>query len=391
MTGEAVGWIHLDPLGGIAGDMLVAALLDARPELERELTTAIAGAGLPEGVRIARTACGEHALTGSRFAVTVPPDAPASGAFSAIVARIERAPLAGAVKGRALDIYRRLAEAEAQVHGVPVAEVRFHELADWDSYADIVAAAWLIERLAPKGWSCGVLPLGSGRIATSHGTLPVPAPATALLLRGLAVIDDGIEGERVTPTGAAILAHLAPARRCGRGRLAAVGNGFGTRRLAGVPNVLRALLLADAEVGEPGVERIGVLRFEVDDQTPEDLAIGLDRIRAVEGVRDVCQWPALGKKGRMAAAVQVLCEPALIERVADACLSETATLGLRLGVEERRLLAREELTRDGLPIKRARRPDGAMTAKLASDALADAGPYAARARLRRRAEEDGAA
>lgn len=388
MTGEVVGWIHLDPLGGIAGDMLVAALLDARPELERELTTAIAGAGLPEGVRIARTACGEHALTGSRIEVVVPADAPPSGAFSAIVGRIERAPLAGAVKGRALDIYRRLAEAEAQVHAVPVAEVRFHELADWDSYADIVAAAWLIERLAPKGWSCGVLPLGGGRIATSHGTLPVPAPATALLLRGLDVIDDGIEGERVTPTGAAILAHLAPARRCGRGRLSAVGNGFGSRRLMGVPNLLRALLLADA--GDPGVDRVGVIRFEVDDQSPEDLAIGLDRIRAVVGVRDVCQWSALGKKGRMAAAVQVLCEPALIERVADACLSETATLGLRLGVEERRLLAREELTRDGLSIKRTRRPDGAMTAKLASDALADAGAYAARARLRRRAEEDGA-
>lgn len=388
MAGEAVGWVHLDPLGGIAGDMLVAALLDARPALEPELATVLAGAGLPDGVRIARTACGEHALIGSRVEVSVPPDAPASGAFAAIAARIERAPLAAPVKDRALDIYRRLAEAEAQVHGVPAAEVRFHELADWDSYADIVAAAWLIERLAPKGWSCGALPLGGGRVLTAHGTLPVPAPATALLLRGFDVVDDGIEGERVTPTGAAILAHLGPARRCAAGRLVAVGNGFGTRRLAGVPNVLRALLLADA--GDAAAERIGVIRFEVDDQSPEDLAIGLDRIRVVAGVRDVCQWPVLGKKGRLAAAVQVLCEPALVERAADACLAETATLGLRLRVDERRVLDREELTRDGLPIKRARRPDGAMTAKLASDVAAEAGAYAARARLRRRVEEDGA-
>jgi uncharacterized protein (TIGR00299 family) protein len=388
MADEAGVWIHLDPLGGIAGDMFVAALLDARPGLEEELAMAIARAGLPDGVRIARTAGGEHALTGSRVAVTVPPDAPASGAFSAIAARIEGTPLAAPVRARALDIYHRLAEAEAQVHGVPAAEVRFHELADWDSYADILAAAWLIERLAPRGWSCGALPLGGGRIRSAHGRLPVPAPATALLLRGFDVVDDGIEGERVTPTGAAILAHLRPARHCAAGRLVAVGNGFGTRRLAGVPNVLRALLLADA--GDAAAERIAVIRFEVDDQSPEDLAIGLDRIRAVAGVRDVCQWPVLGKKGRLAAAVQVLCEPALVESAAEACLSETATLGLRLRVEERRVLSREELTRGGLPIKRARRPDGALTAKLASDVAAEAGAYAARARLRRRAEEDGA-
>lgn len=388
MADEAGVWIHLDPLGGIAGDMFVAALLDARPGLEEELAMAIARAGLPDGVRIARTTGGEHALTGSRVAVTVPPDAPASGAFSAIAARIEGTPLAAPVRARALDIYHRLAEAEAQVHGVPAAEVRFHELADWDSYADILAAAWLIERLAPRGWSCGALPLGGGRIRSAHGRLPVPAPATALLLRGFDVVDDGIEGERVTPTGAAILAHLGPARHCAAGRLVAVGNGFGTRRLAGVPNVLRALLLADA--GDAAAERIAVIRFEVDDQSPEDLAIGLDRIRAVAGVRDVCQWPVLGKKGRLAAAVQVLCEPALVESAAEACLSETATLGLRLRVEERRVLSREELTRGGLPIKRARRPDGTLTAKLASDVAAEAGAYAARARLRRRAEEDGA-
>ena len=386
MADDRIGWVHLDPLGGIAGDMFAAALLDAQPALTGELTETIAAAGLPPGVRIARTACREQALTGSRLTVAVPADAPPSGAFAAIAARLGEAALAPRVKARALDIYRRLAEAEAQVHGVALTEVRLHELADWDSYADIVAAAWLIERLAPAGWSCGALPLGGGRVATAHGTLPVPAPATVLLLRGFELLDDGVEGERVTPTGAAILAHLAPVRRCRAGRLGAVGNGFGTRRLAGMPNILRALLLMEAE--DAAAEQVGVLRFEVDDQSPEDLAIGLDRIRALDGVRDVCQWPVLGKKGRLAAAVQVLCEPALIERAARACLAETATIGLRLRVEERRVLARDELTRDGLAVKRVRRPDGVATTKLASDTLATAGTYAARARLRRRVEGD---
>jgi pyridinium-3,5-bisthiocarboxylic acid mononucleotide nickel chelatase len=240
-----------------------------------------------------------------------------------------------------------------------------------------------VEQAGAPSRSTSPLPLGRGRVATAHGPLPVPAPATAVLLQGLPVHDDGIPGERVTPTGAAILRHLAPAAApAGTMRLAATGHGFGTRVLDGVPNLLRVLALADAGDATTA-DRVGVVRFEVDDQTPEDLATALDRLRALPPVRDACQWPVAGKKGRLAAAVQVLCDPAALDAVLDACLSETATIGLRWRVESRRTLRREDLP----GAKRVRRPDGAATVKADADPLAAAGGYAARADLRRRIEQ----
>ena len=119
--------------------------------------------------------------------------------------RLEVARIAPAVRTRALAIFTLLAEAEGAVHGTDPAEVTFHEVGAWDSTVDIVAAAFLIEALDPARWSCGAIPLGSGRVRCAHGLLPLPAPAVVHLLRGLATHDDGIGGERVTPTGAAIL------------------------------------------------------------------------------------------------------------------------------------------------------------------------------------------
>ena len=382
MPAERISHIHLDPLGGVAGDMFAAALLDAFPELESPLVEAIRDAGLPRGVGLRRVAHRDHALTGSRLAVEVPDTAPPSGRHVEIARRIAASGLPEGAKAHATAIYRHLAEAEAKVHGVPVDEVHFHEIADWDSYADILAAAWLIDRLGAQSWSTGPLPLGRGRVRTAHGSLPVPAPATALLLEGLPVIDDGIAGERVTPTGAAILRHLAPRAEAGGGRIAASGIGFGTRVLDGVPNILRALaFIADAA----GDERVGVIRFEIDDQTAEDLAIGLDRLRGLPRVRDVCQWPAFGKKGRMMAAVQILCDAAAVEQVAEAALSETATIGLRWRIESRRVLEREAVEGE-VRAKRTRRPDGSVTVKAEADDVAAAGGYAARAARRRKIE-----
>ncbi len=383
MLPERIARIHLDPLGGVAGDMFAAALLDAFPELEMPLVEAIRAAGLPEGVALRRVAHWDHALTGSRLTVEVPETAPPSGRHAEIARRIGASALPQGTKTQALGIYRLLAEAEAKVHGVPVADVHFHEIADWDSYADILAAAWLIDRLDAKSWSTAPLPLGRGRVRTAHGSLPVPAPATALLLEGLPVADDGIAGERVTPTGAAIVRHLAPESVGAGGRVAATGIGFGMRMLDGLPNILRVLVLADDRRDD---DRVGVIRFEIDDQTAEDLAIGLDRLRALPEVRDVCQWPAFGKKGRMMAAVQVLCDAAAVEAVAGACLSETSTIGLRWRIESRKVLEREAVGGE-VRAKRTTRPDGSVTVKAEADDVAAAGGgYAARAVRRRKAE-----
>jgi uncharacterized protein (TIGR00299 family) protein len=308
--------------------------------------------------------------------------------FRAIRARLERAALGPGARARALDVFRLLAEAEAKVHGGSPEDVTFHEIGAWDSIADIVAAASLIDALAASAWSVAPLPLGSGRVQTAHGALPVPAPATALLLQGLPVFDDGLPGERVTPTGAAILRHLRPEAGAPSEplRLARTGIGFGARTLPGTSNVLRVLALDEAPPGQDG-DRVCALRFEVDDQSPEDLAVGLERLREVDGVLDVLQAPAFGKKGRLCVAVQVLARPDARERALAACFRETTTLGVRIAEERRATLERQDASVGGVRVKSATRPSGATTAKAEMDDLARAeGGHAAREALRREVE-----
>jgi uncharacterized protein (TIGR00299 family) protein len=386
--------LHLDPLGGLAGDMFLAAVLDAWPELYTGLVEAMRAAGLPDHWSVARQPARDHGLTGSRLSIA-PPEKGAerpTGNFREIRARLEASQLVPKVLRRTLAIFTLLAEAEARVHGGSPDEVHFHEIADWDSVADIVGAAHVIELFERASWSVGPLPLGSGRIRTSHGPLPVPAPATVHLLEGFPVMDDGVGGERVTPTGAAILRALEPSRQPSGGtlRIATSGYGFGTRRLPGLANALRLLAFTAAD-DRSLRDQIAVMRFEVDDQTPEDLSIGLARIAGLPVVRDVCQWPVFGKKGRVLFSVQILCDPSAIDRVAEACFEETTTIGLRWHSEQRAVLFRDarELTVDGKPmgVKRVIRPRGTRTAKAEADDIAQLDLNGSeRAELRRKAE-----
>jgi hypothetical protein len=385
--------IHLDPLGGLAGDMFLGAVLDAWPALAEGAFAAMRAAGLPADWQVRHLAHRDGALSGSRVAIEPPvagEHAP-HGMYVEIRRRIGEAPLEPGVRERALAILGHLAEAEARVHGRPIEQVHFHELADWDSIADIVGAAFVIEALG-AGWSTAPLPVGRGRIASGHGALPVPAPAAALLLQGFAVIDDGIEGERVTPTGAAILRHLeaAPGLPPGPWRLATTGIGFGTRRLSGMSNALRVLAYEQAE-GARIDDRVAVVSFEVDDQNPEELALGLDALRALDGVLDVIQLAAIGKKGRLASQVQLLARPERLDAAIDACFAETTTLGLRWRIEARAVLFRASRTVAGpqgeVTVKVATRPGGARTAKAQLDHVgAGPGGQAGRARRRRKAE-----
>ena len=341
--------IHLDAIGGVAGDMFIAAVLDAFPDLRDGMLEAIRASGLPDDIALSVDQHADHALTGLRFAVDEGAHLHAPGhhhtKFRDIRQMLEHAPLEPEVRSHAIGIFSRVAEAEGKVHGLPVEEVSFHELGEWDSIADIVGAAFLISRLDAR-WSVGPLPQGSGRVKTAHGYLPVPTPATVLLLEGFEFEDDGVAGERVTPTGAAILNYLQAnqprdrgsrrSRICGprqtpwRG-----GSGFGTRTLPDMSNVLRLLAFESSEVPTE-TDRIAELAFEVDDQTPEDLAIGLDKLRAHPSVVDVMQSPAFGKKGRLSVHIQVLADPDDLENVLNACFAETTTLGIRYHTRERR-------------------------------------------------------
>ena len=396
--------IHLDAVGGVAGDMFIAAMLDAFPDLRTGMLAAIRAAGLPADVHVGIAEHQDHALTGLRFRVIEPRAAELLVAahhhphtpFADIRAHLLGCALVPAVRGRAIAIFSALAEAEAKVHGKTVDTVSFHELGEWDSIADIVGTAFLIDALSPEDdaatWSVSSLPLGRGRAKTAHGMLPIPTPATVLLLEGFEFADDGLEGERVTPTGAAILRHLNCSQTASRRsrRLLRTGIGFGTRTFPGISNVLRILAFEEARESR-GSDEVAQVQFEVDDQTPEDLAIALDKLRSHPSVLDVLQTPAFGKKGRMTMHIQLLADAADMESVFDACFSETTTIGLRFQLMQRRKLARASTTVEAagrqMRVKVTER-SGRKTAKVEADDLLNViGGRAERERLQREAEQ----
>ena len=306
---------------------------------------------------------------------------------------LEAAPLDAAVRTGAIAIFGHLAHAEAHVHGIAPDDVTFHEVGAWDSIADIVAAAHLVAALAPARWTVGPLPQGRGRVSTAHGWLPVPAPATVVLLRGFDVLDDGVDGERVTPTGAAILRHLCPngtgtpvrvPRRLGR-----MGIGFGTRILSGLSNCIRLMSYEDAAPAAGAHRSLGVIEFEVDDQSAEELAMGLDRLRAHPDIFDVVQMPVFGKKGRIMTHVRALVRADAMDGAVAACFRETTTIGLRHHRVSGAALPRRSDTVevDGVAVrvKVVERPGGPTAKAEADDVLTTEG-HAARAALRREAE-----
>jgi uncharacterized protein (TIGR00299 family) protein len=386
--------IHLDAVGGIAGDMFIAAVLDAFPDLRDGMIAAIRASGLPADVGLRIDDHADHALTGLRFTVEEAHHLHAPEhkhtPFHEIRSMLERAPLDADVRTHAVGIFTRVAEAEGKVHGLSTDEVSFHELGEWDSIADIVGAAFLISSLDAQ-WSVSSLPQGRGRVKTAHGNLPVPTPATVLLLEGFDFHDDGVEGERVTPTGAAIVSHLHANRPQSREprRLLCSGSGFGTRKLPGMSNVLRLMAFEETRQATES-DRIAELVFEIDDQTPEDLAIGLDKLRAHPSVVDVMQTSMFGKKGRVAIRVQVLTDPNDIENVLEACFAETTTLGVRYQVLERRKLRRRHTVIDAdgrsVRVKIAERPGGLTVKAEADDLLKVIGDHDERERVRRLAE-----
>jgi uncharacterized protein (TIGR00299 family) protein len=382
--------IHLDLVGGIAGDMFAAAMIDALPSLAKPMQDELERVR-PDGA--ARPAFEEASSAGLRARRLV---VDTNGAkrhahgmsYESLRRTIADAGLSPATREHALALLSLLGEAEASVHGVPIDDVHFHELADWDSLLDVVAAGCIAGLLDGARWSASALPLGGGTIRTAHGVLPVPGPATAWLLRGYEWRDDGIAGERVTPTGAAIIRHLVPASRCGGerdgGKLFSIGHGAGTRTMPGVPNIVRVLVLERTAVAD--TDAIAVLEFDVDDMTGEEIAAAADRLRTEPGVIDVSMGTRSGKKGRPLADFRVLAQPYVVDAVAHACFVETSTIGLRIRDVRRRILPRTEAkTPVGdatVSVKIAQRPDGERTAKTAHDDVADARGLAERRGIR---------
>jgi uncharacterized protein (TIGR00299 family) protein len=383
--------VHLDAVGGVAGDMFVAALLDGFPHLKQRVFADLAAvlpqeSGTPELLE-----CCSAGVTGKRFGLRAPNSAHThhrAAAYADLRAIIEGKALSEGTASEALAVLGILAAAEAEVHGVAIEEVHFHEIGDWDSLMDVVAAGSIIAALVGCHWSVSSLPRGSGFVKTAHGQLPVPAPATAAILTGFDWHDDGFGGERVTPTGAAILRHLrdsAPAVDRTLGQLVAIGTGMGTREIAGLSNILRATCYERVESARD--ETVVVLTFDVDDMTGEEIGVGADILRSASGVLDVSTAMRSGKKGRPLTSFRLLVRPNALDAALAACFDQTSTIGLRWHVENRRVLTRETAKHGTIRTKGVARPGG-RTAKAESDDLAGGATLDARRRIARRAEAE---
>ena len=260
-----------------------------------------------------------------------------------ILGLIERSTLDLAVKERAAGLFRRLAEAEATVHGTSPEDVHFHEVGAVDSIVDIVGGVVGLQWLGAERYVASPLNVGTGTVTMSHGTFPVPPPATARLVHGVPVYGAG-EGELLTPTGALLVTShataygpLPPLRPEG------VGHGAGTRDTAGRPNVLRLIVGSDAAAA-PG-ERVVVLEAEIDDMSPQLCGPLMERLLGA-GALDAYYTPIQMKKGRPGLLVSVIAEPARREVLEEVLFAETTTLGVRRQEWDRTVLEREVVSVD---------------------------------------------
>lgn len=335
--------LYFDCFAGIAGDMTVAALLELGVPLSL-LRERLALLPLDPGqYHIGLTPVSRKGVTGSLFTVDVA-DQHHHRHYTDIVRMIERSSLPPGARERALLIFRRLADAEAKVHGVPLEKVHFHEVGAVDSIVDIVGTAICLDYLEVAGVHASPLPYGSGHVQTAHGRLPVPAPATAELLRGMPVHFDIGPGERVTPTGAAIVAALAG----GFGapppmRVTAIGCGAGSKDFDDVPNILRVVL--GEQVAVPPRDTVRVIETHLDDMNPEILGFLMERLLE-QGALDVAFSPLQMKKNRPGVKLTVLCAAADLEQLARLLLVESTAAGVRHYAADRLVLDRAQEERE---------------------------------------------
>ena len=370
--------IHLDPIGGISGDMFISAMIDAEPSLKRKIK--IISSKIIKDINLSIKKLKNNHISGTKFSVDlVSKEHNHHRSYKDIKILINKSSIDKKVKEIAINIFYILAKAESEVHGVNIDKVSFHEIGAWDSIIDNIISAFIINKFNTEykvTWSCSTIPIGSGMINTAHGALSVPAPATALLLKNFPVIDDGIKGERITPTGAAILSHLKPypniaSANLGNIKIHKQGIGIGSKDFKTIPNVLRVLIFKEAisPVRNTINEVISEINFNIDDQTPEDLALSLNTISKSNGVVDIIQHPTLGKKGRVSINIKILCRVEKTEKIIKQIFDETSTLGLRHSIKSRYILEREIKKISHFNIKESKRPSGKFTKKVESNDL----------------------
>ncbi len=323
----------LEPIGGIAGDMFLAAAIDLGVD-PLALEAALAGLGLP-GWRLAVTRKSDCGIAGTHVDVVVEGEQPHARGLAEILALIDASRLPARARAAARALFERVGRAEAKVHGVPVSEIHFHEVGAVDSIVDLCGAAVALDLLGWPKVVCAPPELGRGIGRSAHGPMPIPPPAVLELLAGKQVRPGGPNGEAVTPTGAAILAELAEVGPLPGFAPSRIGYGVGTRSWADRPNVLRATL------GEPAAAAadLVVLEANLDDATGQLVARAID-VALEAGALDAWATPITMKKGRPAVMISALVEEPLRAEVTRLLFTETTTLGVRRRRVERDVLAR---------------------------------------------------
>jgi len=327
----------IDPAAGISGDMTLGALLALG--LPGAWLEALPGRLGLDGVRVTirdvrRSGVG---CTQVEFAI---PHQPHGRHVADLLRVVERAPLSAWVRERAVRAFQLLGEAEGRVHGVPPEKVHLHEVGAVDAVLDVVGAIEGFEQLGVEAVYHWPVAVGTGWVAAEHGRLPVPAPATAVLLEGVEVASGGpVEGEATTPTGATLLRVLSAGSPPGQWRLLRSGWGAGQRDPKHYANALRVMLAEQAT--EAG--RVTLLAADVDDMSPEYVE-PLRQALAAAGALDVQTWPVQMKKGRAGFRVEVVAPEALVEQVTAALFRHSTTAGVRRWGAERATLPRRHVT-----------------------------------------------
>ena len=338
----------IDPAAGISGDMTLGALLSlgVPPTWLEELPARLGVGDVRVTVRDVRRA--GITCTQVEFAI---PEQPHGRHVGELLRLVERAPVSAWVKERALKAFRLVGEAEGRVHGTAPEQVHLHEVGAVDAVLDIVGSIEGFERLGVDAVHHLPVAVGQGWVDAAHGRLPVPAPATALLLEGLELAGAAgspVEGEATTPTGAALLRVLSAGAPPDRWRMVGSGWGAGQRDPKHYPNALRIMLAESAS--EAG--RVVLLATDVDDMSPEYVE-PLRQALVSAGALDVQTWPVQMKKGRSGFRVEVMAPEALAEAVTAELFRHSTTAGVRRWVAERATLPRHQLTvqLDGVAVR----------------------------------------
>jgi pyridinium-3,5-bisthiocarboxylic acid mononucleotide nickel chelatase len=329
---------YLDCFSGVSGNMLLGALLDCGVDQEA-FRAQLSRVGL-SGFQLEVEQSHKSGLRGLHITIHVGGDQPHRH-LADIDAIITSSSLSAHVKEVGLGVFRRLAEAEAKVHGEPIEHIHFHEVGAVDAIIDILGTILCLEMLGVEKVIASPLPQGHGTIQSAHGLLPIPAPATSELLRGVPVYGRDVEAELVTPTGAALVVSLAKAF----GPMPAMllertGVGAGVRDLPWA-NLLRIFVGQSEEAGTAGARTLEV-QANIDDMNPEFFEHVMDRLFAA-GALDVFLTPIQMKRGRPAIQLGMLVEESLLDSVLGIIFSETSTIGVRMHPVERRKLDRESI------------------------------------------------